>query len=199
MRRKTPHFFIFYTTLITNLRLTDQFILLRPPQDRDAPAIYQAVRESLAELHPWMDWATDAYDQDSTQRWLEFAQLAWLHSSALHFVITDPDSGQYLGSCGLDGIDEKNRRCNLGYWVRTSQSGKGIASSAARLAAKFAFETKSLIRVEIIIAAGNIASRRAAQKSGAHFEGDLKNRLVVRTDVHDAALYSFSPADFAFS
>ncbi len=158
--------------------------------------IYQAVLESLTELQPWMDWATQAYDQVSAQRWLEFAELAWQHSSAFHFVIAESGTGQFLGSCGVDGIDDKKGSCNLGYWVRTSQTGKGIASRAARLAAKFAIETRGLNRAEIVIAVGNLASRRAAQKAGAHFEGLLNNGLVVRTEQHAAVMYSFSPADF---
>lgn len=169
---------------------------MRAPRAEDVPAIHQAVRESLAELHPWMDWATEAYDTNSTQRWLEFVQLAWLHSSAFQFAIIDVHSGQYIGGCGVDGINEKYHFCNLGYWVRTSCTGKGVASHAVRLAAKFAFHSLGLIRAEIIIAAENLASQRVAQKAGAHYEGILKNRMVVRTDVYDAVMYSFSPADF---
>lgn len=180
----------------TNIQLTDGLILLRPPRAEDVPAIYAAVYESLSELHPWMDWATDAYDETATQRWLEFVQLAWLHSSAFQFAIIDAASGQYIGGCGVDGINEKYRFCNLGYWVRTSRAGQGVASCAARLAAKFAFQTVGLIRAEIVIAAANLASQRAAQKAGAHYEGILKNRTVVRKDVYDAVMYSFSPVDF---
>ena len=180
----------------TNIQLTDGLVLMRTPQSEDIPAVHAAVRESLAELHPWMDWATDAYNVASTQRWLEFVQLAWLHSSAFQFAIIDPIDGQYIGGCGVDGINEKNRFCNLGYWVRTSRARQGIASHAARLAAKFAFQTIGLIRAEIVIAAGNLASQRAAQKAGAHYEGILKNRMVVRADVYDAVMYSLNPTDF---
>jgi len=179
-----------------NIELTDGLVLLRAPQAEDIPAVYAAVRESLPELHPWMDWATDAYNEASTQRWLEFVQLAWSHSSAFQFAIIDPNNGQYIGGCGVDGINEKDRFCNLGYWVRTSRARQGIASRAARLAANFAFQTVGLIRAEIVIAAGNLASQRAAQKAGAHYEGILKNRMVVRADVYDALMYSLNPADF---
>jgi RimJ/RimL family protein N-acetyltransferase len=180
----------------TNINLSDGSILLRPPQTSDAPAILGAVRESLPELQPWMDWATGAYNEASAIRWLEYVQLAWAHSSACHFAIIEPLSGQYIGGCGVDGINEKYRFCNLGYWVRTSRTGQGIASRAVRLVGKFAFENLGLIRAEIVIAADNLASQRAAQKAGAHYEGILKNRMVVRTDVFDAVMYSLSPDDF---
>ena len=96
----------------------------------------------------------------------------------------------------MDGINPKSRFCNLSYWVRTRRTRQGIASCAARLAARFAFETAGLVRAEIIIAIGNIASQRSAEKAGAHYEGILLKRMVVRTDVYDAVMYSLTPADF---
>jgi RimJ/RimL family protein N-acetyltransferase len=180
-----------------NIQSTDGLFFLRSPQTGDIPAIYEAVRESLDNLHPWMDWATEAYDEASTRRWLEYTQLAWSHSSSFQFAIIDAVNGQYIGSCGVDGINEKYRFCNLGYWVRTSRTGQSIASRAARLAAQFAFQNAGIIRAEIVIATGNVASQRSAQKAGAHYEGILKNRMVVRMDVYDAVMYSLSPADFS--
>lgn len=183
----------------TNIQLTDGLILLRPPRIDDVPALNEAVHESLAELHPWMDWATEAYDEAAARRWLEFVKLYWEHSTGFQFAITDAVNGQYIGNCGVDGINPKYRFCNLGYWVRTSRTGQGIASRAARLAARFAFETAGLVRAEIVIATGNIASQRAAEKAGAHHEGILLNRMVVRTQVYDAVMYSLTPADFGLS
>src|SRR4051812_32586926 len=116
----------------TNLQLTDGLVLLRPPRPDDIPALTAAVHASLTELHPWMDWATNAYDESAAARWLEFVQLAWEHSSAFHFAITAAESGEYIGTCGIDGIDRKRGFCNLGYWVRTSHTRQGIASRAAR-------------------------------------------------------------------
>jgi RimJ/RimL family protein N-acetyltransferase len=182
--------------MIPGVRLTDGTVLLRPPCRADAAAQTAAVRESLPELHPWMDWATDQYDEAAALRWIEVVGLAWEHSSAFHFAITDAQSGEYFGSCGIDGINSAYRFCNLGYWVRTGRTRQGIAVRAARLTAHFAFEAVGLVRAEIVTASENIASQRVAQKVGAHFEGILLNRMVVHTDVHDAAMYSLTPADF---
>jgi ribosomal-protein-serine acetyltransferase len=178
-----------------NVQLTDGLILLRQPRPADIPAITVAVRESLAELQPWMDWATAAYDEAAARRWLEFTTLAWEHTSSFPFAITEALTGQYLGVCGLDGLDPKARCCNLGYWVRTSRARQGLASRAARLAGRFAFEEIGLVRAEIVIAVENLASQRVAEKVGAKREGIFPNRMVVREEVYDAVIYALTPAD----
>jgi ribosomal-protein-serine acetyltransferase len=179
----------------TNFLLTDGVILLRPPNSLDLPAIHTAVTESLADLQPWLDWVFEGYDEAAAQRWLENANLGWGHSSSYQFAIIECASGQFAGGCKVDGIDEKKRRCNLGYWVRSNRAGLGIASRAVRLAAAFAFQTVGMQLVEIVISAENKASQRAAQKAGAHNQGLLPIPLVVHSDLHEAVLYLLTPGD----
>ena len=38
--------------------------------------------------------------------------------------------GRILGSCGLNRLDRPNGTANLGYWVRASASGQGVATGA---------------------------------------------------------------------
>jgi RimJ/RimL family protein N-acetyltransferase len=104
--------------------------------------------------------------------------------------------GIFLALCSLSSIHSIYHFCNLGYWVRTSCHGQGIAGRAAKLAACFAFEHLGLIRVEIVIAVGNQASIRVAEKIEAHDEGILLNRIVVGTSIYHAHMYSLVPADF---
>ena len=40
----------------------------------------------------------------------------------------------------LNQFSPQHRFCNLGYWVRASAQGKGVASQAAKLLAGYAFE-----------------------------------------------------------
>jgi ribosomal-protein-serine acetyltransferase len=181
--------------LKTHSELTDGVLLLRLPRSADAPALTGAVKESLPELRPWMDWAGEAYDLAAAQRWLEFAQQGWAHSTAFHFAITDAATGEYIGNCGIDGLNLKEHLGNLGYWVRTGRTRQGIASRAARLAAGFGFDRIALSRLDIVIAAGNTASQRAAEKAGAHFGGIRRKPLVVHTDVHAAVVYTLTATD----
>jgi len=71
--------------------------------------------------------------------------------------------------------------------------------AAAKLAARYAFENDGLIRVEVVMAVDNSASRRVAEKSGAQYQGILGNRMVVGRDVYNAHMYSLIPEDFGLA
>jgi RimJ/RimL family protein N-acetyltransferase len=53
-----------------------------------------------------------------------------------------------------------------------------------------------LLRAEIVVAVGNTASLRAAEKSGARREGVLRNRITVGEKIFDAVMFSLTPQDF---
>jgi RimJ/RimL family protein N-acetyltransferase len=52
------------------------------------------------------------------------------------------------------------------------------------------------LRAEIVVAVGNAASLRAAEKSCATREGVLRNRITVGVKVYDAVMFSLVPQDF---
>lgn len=183
--------------MLSSMRLTDEEILLRPFRLDDAHDLYCAIRESLKELRPWMSWATDGYSEQTAREYITIARARWEEHSFYAFAILRGDD--LLGACTLSSIHPVYHFCNLGYWVRTSCHGQGIAGRAAKLAARFAFEQLGLIRAEIVISVKNQASIRVAEKIGAHYEGILLNRMVVGKSVYDAHMYSLLPSDFGLT
>ncbi len=181
------------------IKLTDDVITLRPPEFGDENNLHQAVQESLNELEPWMSWANENYTAETAKNFIAVTRAQWSGGTMYGFSITDAINGEFLGGCGLSHIHPVYHFCNLGYWVRTSHAGRGIAGRAAQLTARFAFEKLNLIRAEIVIAVGNERSKRAAEKCGAHYEGILLNRMVVRKQIHDAHMFSLIPSDFGLT
>ena len=91
----------------------------------DAAFIWEAARESLASLEPWMPWCHPDYAIEETKSWLAAQMQAFQQRTTFEFAITT-SAGAYLGGCGLNQIDALNQRANLGYWVRSSASGHGV-------------------------------------------------------------------------
>ncbi len=182
-----------------DVELSDGQIVLRPPTPDDGDAFFEAVSASIPEISPWLAWCSPDYKIEDTRSWLIRQPDEWLVGSNYAFAVLDQGDGRLLGGCGLSQVDINFRMANLGYWVRSDHRGQGIATRATRLTARFGIEMLSLVRVEIIVSVHNTPSLRVAEKAGAHREGVLRNRLIIRDQVHDVVMHSLTPADFSLA
>jgi RimJ/RimL family protein N-acetyltransferase len=151
--------------------------------------MHAAALESVAEVYPWMAWCHERYSLEEAQQWVAVQEDLAKQRMAYEFAILD-EGGRFLGGCGVNQISKANRFANLGYWVRTSATGRGVAPAAVRLVTEYAFKETDLIRLEIVCAAGNTRSQRVAEKVGAVREGVLRSRLLLPTGPSDAVMYS---------
>ena len=182
--------------MIVSTELTDGIVILRPFQLEDAVQVHEAVHESLSNLTPWMSWAHAAYSQREAENFIRITRAGWEEQSLFAFAIADAKSGPIVGGCSFSHKKPVYHLCNVGYWVRTSRHGEGLAGRAALLAARYGFKHAGIIRAEVVVAEGNQKSRRVAEKIGAHYEGILLNRMVVGKAIYDAHMYSLIPQDF---
>jgi ribosomal-protein-serine acetyltransferase len=176
-------------------RLTDGVIALRPYRASDIDSVCEAVRESIPELSVWMSWCQPDYSVEDTRTWVESQPDKWEKGAEYNFAISYNTGPLYLGGCGLNVVDRDCGVANLGYWVRTSRTNKGIATAATLLLAQFAFKKLNLNRVELTVAVDNQASLRVADKAGATREGVLRNRVVKNNAPSDAVMFSLIPQD----
>lgn len=174
--------------------LTDGTISLRPYTTADADELYEAVRESISELAPWMPWCHAGYSMEETRQWLSMRDEAWTSGQDYGFRIADARSDRFLGGVGLNQINV-HRAANLGYWIRTGATGRGVATRATRLLARFGLEELNLVRIEIVAAVGNLASQRVAEKAGAVREGLMRKGLLMHGVAYDAVLSSLIAED----
>ena len=172
------------------LRLTDGIVELRPPRRTDARPLYEAVTASLTELVPWMAWAHPGYREVESAEWVRRAGRAFADGLEFAFVVRSVETGELLGSAGLNGIDRLNRWANLGYWIRSDRTGHGYATRAARLVSAFGMGEMELGRIEILAAVDNHPSQAVADRMGALREGVLRRRLRVGREVQDAVVFS---------
>ncbi len=170
-------------------------ILVRPHETEDIDAMFEAVRESVAELSPWLPWCRSSISRSDLAGFIEISQSGWRDGSQFQFAILDSSSGRFLGGISLAHVVKTNRLANMGYWVRTSETGRGVASEAVKLVADYGFKVAGLSRIEIAVIPENRPSCRVAERSGAKLEAIARNRLVMDGQAYDAALYSLTPCD----
>lgn len=177
------------------LELTEGPFLIRPFREADAGLLYEAVRESVSQVSPWLPWCHQNYSIEESREFIGSRELASQGGEWYSFGIFEKQDGTLLGGVGINFINRVHQMANLGYWVRTSATGRGIATMATRLAARFGFEELGLHRIEIVAAVGNVPSQRVAEKAGATREGVLRKRLLIHGESLDAVLFSLVPED----
>lgn len=163
-------------------------VTIRRYETGDAARVFEAARESMAEISPWMPWCHPDYSLEETRAWIAHCEVVWRERREFNFVIED-EGGSFLGTCGLNQIRWRERAANLGYWVRTSATGRGVATAAVRRLAEFAFRQTDLARLEILAAVENVASQRVAEKCGARRERLVADRLFLHGVRHPAVVF----------
>ena len=168
---------------------------IRRYRSDDVNGLFEAAHESVRELSIWMPWCSEKYARADSEAFVRSRKSEWEKGEHYSFVIHDTASGQLLGGVGLNFINRVHQFANLGYWVRTSRTRHGVATKAARLAARFGLVELGLNRLEIVVAAGHVASQQVAKKTGARCEGVLRKRLVIHDQTHDAVMFSLVAED----
>uniref|UniRef100_UPI003514C45C GNAT family N-acetyltransferase n=1 Tax=Streptomyces calvus TaxID=67282 RepID=UPI003514C45C len=113
--------------------------------------------------------------------------------TGVSFQVADAGSGTPLGHVGVNEIHPVLPQARIGYWVLPEARGRGVATRALLLAARWALTERRLYRLELNHALGHGASCRIAERCGFRHEGTLRGAILQagRTDAfRDAHLHA---------
>ena len=173
-------------------------VLIRPLASGDTLALHRAVRASIDSLSYWLPWCNADYSEADAAEWIAYSMRAWEARNGFPFGVYDRH-GELIGGVGLSHVDRTSNMANIGYWVSARHCGKGVATTAARLAARIGFGQLGFTRLEIVVLTENLASHRVAMKLGATRETEAHNRLMFQGRPANAVVYSLIPGDLASS
>ena len=130
----------------------------------DAVQMVEAVTESLPELLQWMPWAkfepqSVLQREDLIRRW----QLDWVDNKDFPMGIFR--DGEMVGASGLH-LRHGEGQLEIGYWVRTSCTGQGIATRASRALTDAAFAMVEVNEVFIAHDIANVRSQSVPERLG---------------------------------
>lgn len=174
--------------------------MLRPFRRRDTDALLEGVHDSLSELARWLPWAHRRYGRSDAVRFIRDSVAAWSEGRAFDFTIRGRDDGAtHLGNVSVWHTSRRERAGEIGYWVRSTVTGRGIATEASGRVLQMAFEELGLHRVTLRIATGNVASERVAEKLGFSREGLLRKEVLVAGEWLDHSLWGILDEEFRAS
>ena len=172
-------------------RLETERLIIRSPRLEDISAIYTSVRESLAELSPWMAWATPEYSLAGCEENTRSAIAEFITRQNLRYHFHDRDTDEHIGCSGLHRIDWNVPKFEIGYWCRTSRTGQGYVTETVEALTNLALEDFGAARVEIQCDDKNVRSAGVAERCGYGLEGVLKNHSRgVDGSLRDTRIYA---------
>jgi RimJ/RimL family protein N-acetyltransferase len=143
-------------------------------------------------------WIADAYGEpDIAEFIVEMPPpRRWTPSESVELVIADATRSEPLGVVSLRIAERDPALAAVGYWLRQQARGRGAATVAVQLVARWAFDALGVQRLELTTVPENVASQRVAERAGFTREGVLRALQATRDGArHDTVMYSLLPAD----
>ncbi len=167
-------------------------LLVRAPRPGDGAEIAAAVRESIAELRPWMDWAQGPLSTvEEMEVFARRGQARFMAREALDFNAYRKETGALVAKLGVPRLDWSVPKFEIGYWIRTRFAGQGLMTEAVNGLVTFGFDVLGARRIEIRCDPRNVRSAAVAIRLGFVLEGVLKNdQRAPDGSLRDTAVYA---------
>lgn len=151
-------------------------VLRRRSQVSDA-AYNAAVAADHRHLSTWLPWARQRPDIAETARVRARADEHWEAGESFAYAVTSAaEADEVYGSCRLHSPIPP-AAIEIGYWVASAATGRGIATQAAAALAAAAFDRLGLDRVEIHCDEYNLRSAAVPRRLGFTLDRTEQNEI----------------------
>ena len=134
------------------------------------------------------------YDADDARLWLDLHPGRLAAGDGAAFAITEDGDDRPVGSIGVRVLHEQGA-AETGYHVVQERRGRGLATRALRLVARWTFAELPVGRLQLTTHLDNPASQRVAEKAGFTREGVLRAWADQRGERVDLVMWSRLPGD----
>ena len=154
-------------------------LILMPIKEADAYNFHEAKLESYDDLSKWRIWVADCpRDKLSVEQDKAFCKAEhdlFQSYKQMMLMAFERNTNKFIGDTGINNPNWELRSFSTGYWVRSSETGKGYATEMALAIAHYVFSALDATKLSISHADGNDASARIINKVGYKKEKIFKN------------------------
>ena len=152
-----------------------RIVLKRPyPTFKLAQQLCAEIKISQDNLRPWLPWANKKYTKEDAFRYLtDWCEKNWNENKGFTYLIYDKESEKILGSIDAMKWDEKNKSCEIGYWLSVNAQGHGYMAEALVALEQECFAA-GIHRIVISNDTRNTRSANVAKRAGYHLDGVLR-------------------------
>jgi RimJ/RimL family protein N-acetyltransferase len=153
-----------------------------------------AFADPLVQRFSWP--RTEPYTEADAREFYGGLEAARQEDQQLDLALVAPgDDADVLGGASLYAVELSERRAAVGYWLASHARGRGLATHATRLLARWGFEHLGLERLELTCGPDNGASQRVAERCGFAREGLLRSQMRFKGGRRDTLVYGLLPGE----
>lgn len=159
-------------------------LALKKIQPQDRKNIFKGLSDPLVIKYYGVSFLT----YEATQQQMDWYESLWATKTGIWWKICDIENGSFYGTCGLNNLQQRHKKAELGFWLLPQFWGRGIIPEAMGKVLDYAFQDLSLHRIEAFVEVGNENSKKALLKGGFRHEGtmeevELKNGKFISLHV----------------
>ena len=126
---------------------------------------------------------------EATKAQMQFFADLEKNNMGTWWAVCSPDNSIFYGGCGLNNINHRHKKGEIGYWLLPEFWGKGIVTEMVPLICNHGFTNFGLHRIEAVVETENINSKKIMAKLGFEYEGtmrecELKNGKFISLDMY---------------
>ena len=135
----------------------------------DGPAVHALMAENRAHLDRWLRWSSAIQSLSDVEALIARFEQKERVGDGFHLGIWD--AGELAGGAVCWYIHRENRNAEVGYWLGSAFTGRGLATRSAEAVIQHLMDVEGLHRVEMQCGVENTASRAVAERCGLQTEG----------------------------
>jgi len=142
------------------------------------------------------DNVTKYYGMDSlvnpeeAERIIDSFQTTFELNRGIRWGIVLKENGRFAGTIGLNNLNLRGKKAEVGYELHPDYWGKGLVREASAAVLEYAFTKLDLFRIGAVTFPENTVSSGLLKKLGFTEEGRLRGYLYQRHQSHDALVFS---------
>lgn len=169
-------------------------ILLERINSSDSTSIFNAIDQNRLHLGAWLPFVANTKTVQDSEAFIK--SVITNREETLNEVYTIWFKGDFAGIIGFHNTDRVNEKSEIGYWLVSEMTGKGIITRSCRILLDLAFEKMGMNRITIRCAVGNFQSEKIATRLGFKYEGIERNGERYHDLFFDLKVFSLLRGEF---
>jgi [ribosomal protein S5]-alanine N-acetyltransferase len=136
-------------------------------------------------------YGTDRFTSiEEAKKLIDMFQKNFYEKRSMRWGIVLKKDNKFIGTLGLNGLQLKNKKAEIGYEIHPSYWRKGYTSEAINEVLRYSYLELELNRIGAVVYLENEASSNLLEKLGFKKEGVLRDYLFQNNSYHTTSMFS---------